>query len=183
MVQRVPSSRDVSDAVVVGSGATGGGAAKELTEAGLRVCLLEAGRNLDPEKDFTEHMAPYQIEFRGRSPEMARTRPVQSKCYACTEWNYEWWVNDHENPYTPAPEKPYDWVRLRVVAGARGFGGDNATATAIWTLSLPAATATAWTGPSATRTWLPTTRRWRPTSESVARPRGNRSCPTASSFR
>jgi choline dehydrogenase-like flavoprotein len=102
MAQRVPGSRDVFDAIVVGSGATGGWAAKELTEAGLRVCLLEAGRNLDPEKDFTEHLAPYQIKYRGQSPGMARTRPIQSKCYACTEWKYNWWVDDHDNPYTTA---------------------------------------------------------------------------------
>lgn len=117
MAQKMPSRRDVFDAIVVGSGATGGWAAKELTEAGLRVCLLEAGRNLDPEKDFTEHMAPYQIKYRGQSPEMTRTRPIQSKCYACMEWNYDWWVNDHDNPYTTASDKPYDWFRLRVVGG------------------------------------------------------------------
>ena len=64
----VPSSKDVFDAIVVGSGATGGWAAKELTEAGLRVCQIEAGRELDPAKDFNEHMAPYEIRYRGNSP-------------------------------------------------------------------------------------------------------------------
>ena len=52
----VPPKRQDFDAIVVGSGATGGWAAKELTEAGLHVALVEAGRNLVPEKDFTEHV-------------------------------------------------------------------------------------------------------------------------------
>ena len=112
-----PGTKEVFDAIVVGSGATGGWAAKELTEAGMRVCLLEAGRNLDPAKDFTEHMAPYEIRYRGFSPKIAETRPIQSKCYACMEWNYKWWVNDYENPYTTAPDKPYDWFRLRILGG------------------------------------------------------------------
>ncbi len=112
-----PGTKEVFDAIVVGSGATGGWAAKELTEAGLRVCQIEAGRELDPAKDFNEHMAPYEIRYRGNSPTIAETRPIQSKCYACTEWNYKWWVNDYENPYTTAPDKPYDWFRLRVLGG------------------------------------------------------------------
>ena len=99
------------------SGATGGWAAKELTEAGLRVCLLEAGRNLNPEKDFTEHMTPYQIKYRGQSPEMKRTRPIQSKNYACREYNYKWFVNDLKNPYTTPEGKPFDWFRLRILGG------------------------------------------------------------------
>ena len=109
--------REVFDAVVVGSGATGGWAAKELTEGGLRVALLEAGRNLIPEKDFTEHVAPYQVKFRGDSPLIKRTRPIQSRCYACMEYNLDWWVNDYENPYTTAPGKPVNWFRVRILGG------------------------------------------------------------------
>jgi len=116
-VSGLSSTKQVFDAIVVGSGATGGWAAKELTEAGLRVCLLEAGRNLNPEKDFTEHMAPYQIKYRGQSPEMKRTRPIQSKNYACREYNYKWFVNDLENPYTTPEGKPFDWFRLRILGG------------------------------------------------------------------
>lgn len=117
MNQTSPSTKEIFDAVVVGSGATGGWAAKELTEAGMRVALVEAGRNIDPEKDFTEHMAPYQIKYRGRSPEMARTHPIQSKNYACREYNYKWFVNDLENPYTTPEDKPFEWFRLRILGG------------------------------------------------------------------
>lgn len=102
---------------MVGSGATGGWAAKELTEAGLRVALVEAGRNLVPEKDFTEHVSPFQIKYRGFSPEIVKTRPIQARCYACMEYNYEWFVNDLENPYTTPPDKPFNWFRLRILGG------------------------------------------------------------------
>ncbi|MGH7870330.1 MAG: FAD-binding protein, partial [Candidatus Dormibacteraceae bacterium] len=105
------------DVIVVGSGATGGWAAKELTEAGLRVALVEAGRNLVPEKDFTEHIAPYQVKYRELSPEIAKTRPIQKGCYACTEYNYDWFVNDLENPYTYPADKPFIWWRLRILGG------------------------------------------------------------------
>ena len=54
------------DAVIVGSGATGGWVARQLTEAGLRVAVLEAGRKLDPSVDYTEHKLPYDMPLHGR---------------------------------------------------------------------------------------------------------------------
>src|SRR5690242_5312104 len=84
------------DAIVVGSGATGGWAAKRLSEAGLTVALLEAGRNVSP-KEFTEHMPEYKLRYRNLSPEIVRTRPIQKMCYACTEYNYDWFVDDLQN--------------------------------------------------------------------------------------
>lgn len=104
------------DAIVIGSGATGGWAAKRLSEAGLQVALLEAGRSVTP-KEFTEHMPSFQLKYRNHSPEMLRTRPIQTQCYACMEYNYEWFVNDLENPYSTPPDKPFTWQRLRVLGG------------------------------------------------------------------
>ncbi|MGA3041618.1 MAG: NAD(P)-binding protein, partial [Bryobacteraceae bacterium] len=104
------------DAIVVGSGATGGWAAKRLAEAGLKVALLEAGRNISP-KEFTEHMPTYKLKYRDMSPEIARTRPVQKQCYACMEYNYDWFVDDLQNPYSTPPGKPFTWQRLRIVGG------------------------------------------------------------------
>lgn len=107
---------EIYDAVVVGSGATGGWAAKELCEKGMRVIVLEAGRKLDPEKDFTEHLWPF--EARGRYSAASRERQkVQSKCYACNSYGYQFFVDDVDNPYTTADQKPFDWIRGRQVGG------------------------------------------------------------------
>jgi len=104
------------DAIVVGSGATGGWAAKHLSEAGLKVALLEAGRAVSP-TEFTEHTPAYKLKYRDHDPEIARTRPIQKQCYACMEYNYEWFVNDLENPYSTPEGKPFTWQRLRVLGG------------------------------------------------------------------
>lgn len=102
------------DAIVVGSGATGGWAAKKLTENGMRVALLEAGGNVT-KKDYSEHTMPWQLPYLGMSPKVFRDRPIQGKCYACSEYNYKWFVNDRENPYTQ--DKPFNWIRMRVLGG------------------------------------------------------------------
>jgi choline dehydrogenase-like flavoprotein len=106
------------DAIVVGSGATGGWAAKRLSEAGMDVALLEAGRNLSP-AEFTEHKPVFELKYRNiaGSGEWRKTRPVQTQCYACTEYNYDWFVNDLENPYSTPPDKPFSWQRLRILGG------------------------------------------------------------------
>src|SRR6478672_10048672 len=75
------AKQEIYDAIVVGSGATGGWAAKELTQKGLTVAVLEAGRKLDPLKDYTEHTWPYELKFRGFGDrhDLQRTQPIQSK--------------------------------------------------------------------------------------------------------
>lgn len=111
---QVSVPKEPFDAVVVGSGATGGWAAKRLTEAGWRVALLEAGPKVTP-KDFTEHVQSWQLPYLGQSPLISHQRPIQSLCYACRESNQNWFVNDYENPYTQA--KPFHWIRERVLGG------------------------------------------------------------------
>lgn len=119
-MQTIIRDHDVFDAIVVGSGATGGWAAKELTEAGLRTVVLEAGPMVD-ESQFSEHDQPYDWKYRGstnpKSPEVMRNRPVQGRCYAVREGNYKWFVDDAANPYTTPKDKPFWWVRQRVVGG------------------------------------------------------------------
>ncbi len=117
MPELMPDSKECFDAIIVGSGATGGWAAKELAEAGLRVALVEAGRNLDPRRDFTEHVMPYETKYRMHSPELLKTRPIQVQSGACNDLNYEWFVNDFENPYTTPSDKPFTWIRLRILGG------------------------------------------------------------------
>ncbi len=108
----------VYDVVVVGSGASGGWAAKELCEAGLEVVMLEAGRELVPE-DFTEHQQPFDLKYRGRglTPEIKKRQPIQTKCYGCGEANHQLFVDDLDNPYTYPKKKPFWWIRGRQVGG------------------------------------------------------------------
>src|SRR5262245_2694768 len=107
------------DALVIGSGMTGGWAAKELTEKGLEVLLLEAGRNIDPQVDYSEHVAPYEVKFRGLGDKkfMDENYPIQKQCYACREYNHRFFVNDKEHPYTTPPDKPFLYFRGCHVGG------------------------------------------------------------------
>ncbi len=107
------------DVIVVGSGASGGWVAKELTERGLEVLMLEAGPPRIPTRDFTEHVWPYQLKFRGFGDQRAllTRQPVQRLCYACDEYSHEFFVDDHENPYTTPPDKPFMWIRGRQIGG------------------------------------------------------------------
>ncbi len=109
----------IYDAIVIGSGITGGWAAKELTERGLEVLLLEAGRSIDPNVDYSEHKAPYDVKFRGLGDQkfMQENYPIQRQCYACREYNHYFFVNDKENPYTTPSDKPYLFLRGRQVGG------------------------------------------------------------------
>ena len=112
--------QEAFDAVVVGSGATGGWVAKQLTEAGLRVAVLEAGRKLDPSQDYTEHKRPYDMPLRGRrlgTQERQTRQPVQSRCYQCDEYTNHLFVDDTEHPYTTPVDRPFDWIRGRHVGG------------------------------------------------------------------
>ncbi len=116
MLQVIARGHDVFDAVVVGSGATGGWAAKQLTEAGMRVALLEAGKKLTP-AEFTEHIHPYDLKYRGFDPHKLERRPIQGLNYACRESNQQWFVDDIENPYTTPEGKPFRWIRCRILGG------------------------------------------------------------------
>jgi choline dehydrogenase-like flavoprotein len=108
------------DAVIVGSGITGGWAAKELTEKGLSVLVLEAGRTILPERDYVEHVPAWELKFRGwdnRAERMA-TQPIQRECYyACDEYSNKFFVSDKENPYSTDPNKKFSWIRGRQVGG------------------------------------------------------------------
>ncbi len=104
--------------IVVGSGASGGWAAKRLAEAGVKVVMLDAGRALSP-ADYSEHKPPFATKYRDHAPELIRrTRPKQKDCYACMEWNFDWFANDLEEPYQTPKGKPFSWQgRMRVVGG------------------------------------------------------------------
>lgn len=108
------------DALIVGSGITGGWAAKELTEKGLNVLILEAGRTIVPEKDYVEHVPVWELKYRGwdNREERQRTQFIQRQVdYACDEYSHQFFVNDLENPYSFDKEKPFSWIRGRQVGG------------------------------------------------------------------
>ena len=106
--------RNEYDAIVVGSGITGGWAAKELTEKGLDVLLLERGRNVEHGKDYiSEHVPSWEMAFRGRGERKLYKDEyaVQSTCYAFGEATKHFFVNDAENPYSTPDDKPFRWIR------------------------------------------------------------------------
>ena len=120
----MPQSKTQSyDVIVVGSGASGGWACKRLSEAGLKVALLEAGKP-QSDQDFSEHKPAFELKYRNKAREILRkTRPIQSR-FACDEYNSDWFVNDLEEPYTTPDDKPFLWMgRLRVTGGRTNVWG------------------------------------------------------------
>jgi choline dehydrogenase-like flavoprotein len=107
------------DAIVVGSGMTGGWAAKELTERGLRTLVLEAGRPITPERDYVEHKPPWEMPFRGLGDRRAVTarQSTQRHSVSFDEWSHVFWTDDADNPYTTPPDRPFHWFRARQVGG------------------------------------------------------------------
>ncbi len=105
------------DAIVVGSGISGGWAAKELTGKGLRTLVLERGRDVKHITDYpTTLMQPWEFAHLGQlSKEYIEANPVASRCYANREDATHFFVQDAEHPYVQ--EKPFDWIRGYHVGG------------------------------------------------------------------
>ncbi len=108
---------NVYDAIVIGSGISGGWAAKELTQKGLKTIMLERGRNVEHVKDYpaaTKH--PWDFPHRGgRTQQMIEDYPVLKRDYPLNEKNLDFWVNEKESPYTEI--KRFDWYRGYHVGG------------------------------------------------------------------
>jgi choline dehydrogenase-like flavoprotein len=105
------------DVIVVGSGMSGGWAAKEFTEKGLKTLMLERGRSLEHITDYpTTLMQPWEFEHKGSVPkQVIEDNPIVSKCYAFTEDTMHMFTKDAEQPYIQA--KPFDWIRGYHVGG------------------------------------------------------------------
>ena len=101
------------DAIVVGSGMSGGWAAKELTERGLKVLVIERGKHLEHGADYTDGLAPWELEQYGMvsENEIDADYPVQSQCYAFSTATKHLWVKDSDHPYTTPPDRPFMWIR------------------------------------------------------------------------
>ncbi|WP_281645966.1 GMC family oxidoreductase [Parendozoicomonas sp. Alg238-R29] len=114
------------DAIVVGSGITGGWAAKELTEKGLNVLVLERGPDKKHGLDYIgEHAPPWQVPFANKADreENQRDYPIQSQCYAFDATTRHFFNNDRDNPYIYDESKPYRWTRANGVGGRSTIWG------------------------------------------------------------
>jgi choline dehydrogenase-like flavoprotein len=110
-------SQHTYDAIVIGSGISGGWAAKELAERGLKTLVLERGRNVEHIRDYTDATKdPWELAHRGGITEAdKKNNPVQSKIYAYNEVSKHFFVDDREHPYVQ--EKPFIWIRGYQVGG------------------------------------------------------------------
>jgi choline dehydrogenase-like flavoprotein len=105
------------DAIVIGSGISGGWAAKELTEKGLKTIMLERGMDIKHIKDYTEaSKEAWDYPHRGdRTQQMIKNYPALKRDYPLNERNLSWWANDQDSPYTEI--KRFDWFRGYHVGG------------------------------------------------------------------
>ncbi|HJL93162.1 MAG TPA: GMC family oxidoreductase [Woeseiaceae bacterium] len=102
------------DAIVVGSGISGGWAIKELTERGLKVLLIERGSETIHGADYVgEGKAPWELPYRGAIPEDTLNSEyfIQKQCYALNDATKQFFVNDRQHPYISDKKKPFSWIR------------------------------------------------------------------------
>ena len=111
------TTNNTFDAIVIGSGISGGWAAKEFTEKGFKTLVLERGRDVKHLRDYpTANKRPWEFEHRGQvSNEIQEKNPVVSRCYAFREDATHFFVKDNEHPYVQ--ERPFDWIRGYQVGG------------------------------------------------------------------
>jgi choline dehydrogenase-like flavoprotein len=105
------------DAIVVGSGISGGWAAKELCEAGLKTLVLERGRDVVHLKDYpTATLAPWEFPHREKMPEkFIEENPLITRAAGFSESTQHFFIRDKDHPYEQ--DKPFDWIRGYQVGG------------------------------------------------------------------
>lgn len=103
----------IFDAIVVGSGISGGWVAKELCERGLKTLVIERGRHVEHGVDYQDFAAPWDVPNRGLVPqdEIAEHYAIQSQSPAFNSATRQWWVKDSEHPYVTPPDQPFSWIR------------------------------------------------------------------------
>lgn len=110
-------SENIYDAIVVGSGISGGWAAKELTEKGLKTILLERGKDVKHITDYkSANKNPWDFPHRGgRTQELIEKFPVLKRDYPLNEMTWDWWADEQDCPYIES--KRFDWYRAYIVGG------------------------------------------------------------------
>ena len=173
------------DAIVVGSGMTGGWAAKELTELGLRTLVLDAGRPLVPAEDYAEHKRVWDMPFRGLGDRryIEERQATQRQSVSFDEWSHRFWVDDKDNPYTTPQDKPFDWFRARQVGGKSTIWGRQVYRWSDLDFEANAVRASASIGPFGMPSWRLGTTAWSLSSASAGGAKGWRTCPTGPSCR
>lgn len=101
------------DAIVIGSGMSGGMAAKELCELGLKTLVLERGRKIEHGASYNDWMQPWDLPTGGGVPEevLEKDYPIQRQCYAVNTATQQYWVKDSQHPYETPENKPFSWIR------------------------------------------------------------------------
>lgn len=107
------------DAIVIGSGMSGGIAAKELCERGLKTLVLERGRKLEHGASYTDEVLPWELNNANMIPEeeLARDYPIQRLSSSLSDVTRQYWVKDPEHPYSMPDDKPFGWFRGNHLAG------------------------------------------------------------------
>ncbi|WP_111642966.1 GMC oxidoreductase [Marinimicrobium alkaliphilum] len=108
------------DAIVVGSGVSGGWAAKELSERGLKTLMVERGPHVEHRKDYVgEGVAPWEMPFRGavEFERVQNEQAIQQQCYAYNDATKQFFGNDRDLPYSIPEDKPFSWIRGNQLGG------------------------------------------------------------------
>ena len=140
------------DAIVIGSGISGGWAAKEFCDRGLKTLVLERGRDVKHIKDYpTTNLDPWEFKYRTRLPAVVKNEnPIAASCYAFDDATQHFFVKDKEHPYVQ--DKPFDWIRGYQVGGKSLIWARQTQRWSKFDLRARRGIILQWTGPSVTKT-------------------------------
>ena len=182
----VNESAEVYDAIVVGSGITGGWAAKELCEKGLKTLMVERGRVVEHRKDYTTEAKPpweYPNRMKVAKKLIDEEYPIQQQCYAFHDGTKHFFSSDKDYPYHTEPDAPFSWIRANQLGGKSLLWHRQSYRMSPLILKPMPKTVMAMTGLFAMKTWRLGMTMWSVLWGSAAMPTGCHNCPTVFSNR